>query len=567
VRTFIAFALAIFAATPQPQLKLPSLGESIEVSIVNVDVFVTDKAGNRVRGLTQDDFEIYEDGKLRSITNFAEYAPAAPAAAHVTVDGVAAPESGVVTPPVETVKRQKRTIAIFVDRIEMRPDKQREVFDRLRGTLRDLVEEGDRVSIITWERTRSLRVRQAYTGDIELIDETLEKLGDDPTASSTSDIEEIRKADEAEVARQAMLGSAGIRSGSGEQPSLEAIMAADRALAEMKSKTAALNALLSSMSGAEGQKVLLMLSHRFSMNAGHEYLTPKRTLGGPPGPSETHYDTRKLVESVARTANANGVRIYSVYPADLPGVVVQSPEDNSMPQGAEAGVGGYEYSVLQNELSALQVVAERTGGAMTWHPAETVKLLDRLPDDFASYYSLAYRATTSGTDKAHSIRVKMKKPGLTARSRTEFVEKSADAKMSDRVVAQLFGLPTPASVLHVTASAKGSAHASKKKMTIPIAVLVPIGSLTTLPEGAENRGAFSIYVVSSTGRGDITDVTHQTQVYAIPNGDLERAKQGHFTYELNVVADDKTSRVAIGVLDEISKDFGLTQVDFAVKAP
>ncbi|MEA2569820.1 MAG: hypothetical protein QOI24_1821 [Acidobacteriota bacterium] len=566
MRTLIAFALAILAATPQQQPKLPSLGESIEVSIVNVDVFVTDKAGNRVRGLTQNDFEIYEDGKLRPITNFAEYAPAAPDAAHVTVEGVSATEDGVVTPPAEVAKRQKRTIAVFVDRIEMRPDKQREVFDRLRGTLRDLVEEGDRVSIITWERTRSLRVRQPYTGDIELIDATLAKIGDDPTAGSTSDIEEIRRADEAEAEREAMLKARGSSAGPGSGgPSLEAIMLSDRALAEMKSKTAALNALLSSMSGAEGQKVLLMLSHRFSMNAGHEFLTPKRTIGGPPGPYEMHYDTRKLVESVARTANANGVRIYSVYPAELPGVVVQSPEDNSMPQGAEAGVGGYEYEVLQNELSALQIVAERTGGAMTWHPAETVKLLDRLPDDFSSYYSLAYRATTSGADKAHSIRVKMKKPGLAARSRTEFVEKSADARMGERVVAQLFGLPTQASILHVTATAKGNARTSKKKMTIPIAVQVPIGSLTTLPEGAENRGAFSVYVVSSTGRGEITDVTHQTQVYSIPTADLARAKQAHFTYELNVLADDKTSRVAIGVLDEISKDFGLTQVDFAVR--
>jgi VWFA-related protein len=567
VRTLIAFALAILAATQQQPPRLPSIGESIEVSIVNVDVFVTDKAGNRVRGLTQNDFEVYEDGKLRPITNFAEYSSEAPEAARVTVEGVAAPEAAVVAPPVEVAKRQKRTIAVFIDRIEMRPDKQREVFDRLRGTLRDLVEEGDRVSIITWERTRSLRVRQPYTGDIDLIDATLEKIGDDPTAGTTSDIEEIRRADEAEAVREEMLKARGASSGGGGGPSMEALMLCDRALGEMKSKTAALNALLSSMSGAEGQKVLLMMSHRFSMNVGHEFLTPKRTIGAPPDKYEMLYDTHKLVESVARTANANSVRIYSVYPAELPGVVVQSPEDNSMPQGTEAGVGGYEYSVLQNELSALQIVAERTGGAMTWHPAETVKLLDRLPDDFSSYYSLAYRATTSGADKAHSIRVKMKKPGLTARSRTEFVEKSADSKMGDRVVAQLFGLPTPASILHVIASAKGSARTSKKKMTIPIAVQVPIGALTTLPEGLEHRGAFSVYVVSSNGHGDLTDVTHQTQVYSIPTADLTRAKEGHFTYELNVIADDTTRRVAVGVLDEISKDFGLTQVDFGVKAP
>ena len=30
--------------------------ESIDVNVVNVDVYVTDKKGNRVRGLTVDDF-------------------------------------------------------------------------------------------------------------------------------------------------------------------------------------------------------------------------------------------------------------------------------------------------------------------------------------------------------------------------------------------------------------------------------------------------------------------------------------------------------------------------------
>jgi len=560
----IAVVLALLAATPQ-QPKLPFIGESIEVSIVNVDVFVTDKTGKRVTGLTQNDFEIYEDGKLRPITNFAEYANA-PAAARVSVDGIAEPAAAAPAAAApEVAKRQQRTIAVFVDRIEMRPDQEREVFDRLRDTLHGLVDEGDRVSILTWERTRSLRIRQPYTGDMNLIDETLEKIAKDPTLSSSSDIEEIRKADEAEEERMAMLKARGAPSGGSGEASLEAIMLCDRALAEMKSKTAALNALLSSMSGAEGQKVLVMLSHRFSMNPAHEYLTPKRTLGGPPGRVEMLYDTRKEVESVARTANANGVRIYAMFPAALPGTVVQLPEDNSMPNGGEAGVSGYEFEVLHNELSALQIVSERTGGSMTWHPSETIKLLDRLPDDFSSYYSLAYRASTSGADKAHSIKVKVKTPGLRVRSRTEFVEKSADTKMGERVVAQLLGLPTPPTHVRLLATANNVKRDSKKKVRFPLNVQVPIGALTTLPEGAANRGAFSVYVVSMNGRGNISEVTHQTQVYTIPAADLERAKQGHFTYEMNFVGDDTTKKVAVGVLDEVSKEFGLTQLDVKVQ--
>lgn len=53
---------------------MPRSNETIDVSIVNVDVFVTDRQGNCVRGLTAADFEIREDGRPQPITNFAEYA-------------------------------------------------------------------------------------------------------------------------------------------------------------------------------------------------------------------------------------------------------------------------------------------------------------------------------------------------------------------------------------------------------------------------------------------------------------------------------------------------------------
>ena len=44
--------------------------ESIDVSVVNVDVVVIDKSGRRITGLSRDDFELREDGKPVEITNF-----------------------------------------------------------------------------------------------------------------------------------------------------------------------------------------------------------------------------------------------------------------------------------------------------------------------------------------------------------------------------------------------------------------------------------------------------------------------------------------------------------------
>src|SRR5258708_7609874 len=54
--------------TPSPAL--PPYVKNVDVSITNLDVIVTDSKGNRVIGLTKDDFEVIEDNLKQSVTNF-----------------------------------------------------------------------------------------------------------------------------------------------------------------------------------------------------------------------------------------------------------------------------------------------------------------------------------------------------------------------------------------------------------------------------------------------------------------------------------------------------------------
>src|SRR5215212_12086756 len=55
---------------PPTQAVDQDLGEIVNVNVVNLDVYVNDKSGKRIQGLTKDDFEIYENGKKMGITNF-----------------------------------------------------------------------------------------------------------------------------------------------------------------------------------------------------------------------------------------------------------------------------------------------------------------------------------------------------------------------------------------------------------------------------------------------------------------------------------------------------------------
>ena len=44
--------------------------ETVDVTVVNLDVYVTDKKGEPVTGLTRDDFEVFENGRPVAISNF-----------------------------------------------------------------------------------------------------------------------------------------------------------------------------------------------------------------------------------------------------------------------------------------------------------------------------------------------------------------------------------------------------------------------------------------------------------------------------------------------------------------
>src|SRR5918995_5759626 len=75
--------LALFLLLPgapllaQTEIAEETFTDEIEVSLVNLEVVVTDKKGKSVSGLRREDFQVLEDGKPVEITNF--YAETGPA--------------------------------------------------------------------------------------------------------------------------------------------------------------------------------------------------------------------------------------------------------------------------------------------------------------------------------------------------------------------------------------------------------------------------------------------------------------------------------------------------------
>src|SRR4029434_7302036 len=71
ILTIVFLVCAALGAAQQPAAgQQPAVTFRAETNFVEVHAIVTDKTGAFVKGLTKDDFEIYEDGRLQAPTVF-----------------------------------------------------------------------------------------------------------------------------------------------------------------------------------------------------------------------------------------------------------------------------------------------------------------------------------------------------------------------------------------------------------------------------------------------------------------------------------------------------------------
>jgi VWFA-related protein len=261
------FAVPASAAPQSPAV--PHAAESVEVSIVNVDAVVVDKQGNRVQGLRRDDFEIFENGLRQPITNFAEYS-SAPQQQTATVSAQIPTAVPQAPPP------QQRSIVVFVERFQLPAFRSDPMFAAMKKLLHDSVRPGDRVMVVSWNQSL-VGIRQNFTDDLSKVDKALDAIASRTITMNHDQMDDLRQ--ELDAIRS--FESEASAFGSGGLPALEdsglsffgeqsARMKAKIAMLDEKRKVETLKALMRSMGGADGKKVLLLATHRLSQYAGAE---------------------------------------------------------------------------------------------------------------------------------------------------------------------------------------------------------------------------------------------------------------------------------------------------------
>jgi VWFA-related protein len=402
------------AAFAQSERPAPRFGSQTE--LIQIDVRVTGKGGERVLDLAREDFLVLEDGKPQTVSHFARRAGPGFGGTTLEMDKPAAS----VDTPLPELDVPGRLTVVAVDTQSLDPSTFLNMKQKLLGFLDERVGRDDQVALVT---TSGLML-QPFTNDRDLLRRAVERVrAADMKASpfaerpemTTYQADLILRNDQGarqEYARRLRLEDAALPPQMVEAiTNTRARRIAAEAARNARTTLGALEGLLRPLAAFPGRKTLVLLSNGFF----------------------TQEDERPLLQSVTAVATRAGVVIYSL---DARGLAVSSPAG---PVG-DAAVGGrpsiitgatFDYSWLgfEADRNGLNVLARDTGGLPIFNVDLAVGLKKVLADSEAGYVLGYEPASRPGDERYHKIEVKVPgRSGLEVRAQRGYFGRAAAAK-------------------------------------------------------------------------------------------------------------------------------------------
>ncbi|MCI0524771.1 MAG: VWA domain-containing protein [Acidobacteria bacterium] len=365
----------------------------ISTQLVQIDATVTDKKGEHVEDLTEDDFELMVDGKKQSITYFRHVR--LPDPKRLATAEPNAPKSSAPLPvtPMKTIAPEQvsRTIAFVVDDLGLSFESAYYARRAIKKFVDEQMEEGDLVAII---RTgRGLGALQQFTSDKRVLYAAVEKLTWNPFSRDM--IPRFGAVDNNDTRSQ-------------ESRDAEARFDDFRETVFSVGTLGALNFVIRGLRELPGRKSAILISDGFALFGRNR-------------------DNNLVLEQVRRLtdlANRSSVVIYSL---DAKGL------QTLFPTAADGGGGGMTGPQFAEQLArmsqrnlesqeGLTYLARETGGFAVLNNNDLHLGIRRALKDQQSYYLIGFDPEDEKFDRRyHSIKLKVTRPGLQTRTRSGFI--------------------------------------------------------------------------------------------------------------------------------------------------
>lgn len=541
------------AQAPGPESDPETFYESIDVEVVNVEVFVTDRRGNRVAGLTKDDFELFEDGKPVDITYF--YAVGSEIPSPVEPPAESAPAAGVPAQAAAPGPEQRLHLAIVFDGLSLTPQGRNRLLQSIRSTVLPLLHPGDLTLIADYHGGGAFEIVQELTSDRAKLEAALAAIeksvprGSERAAEWRQLLIDLERAS-ITTSGQADITDAARMFASSLYGSL--IQYGQQRYDEARTTLEALGGFVDSLSGLPGRKALLYVGGGLSVRPAEALLQAWQTklpalmadAGASPLDSFADSLSPKLSQLTAR-ANANRVTFYTLGSTELPGLGADSP-------GGFAWTAELQNTERLNLSESLDRLASDTGGLSAVDLVDPSSILNRMRDDFDAYYSLGYVPQRRRDGKSRPIQVKVRNRDLVVRHRTAYRERTNTERMTDHTLAALLlGGNAQENPLEVSVELVKETRDKKDRIQLDLIVKFPLANLVLLPREQFHEARATIYVASRDRQGRLSPVQKIDIPFRVPNDQLLTALGQTAGYKTSLMLRAEEHTLAVAVRDEL----------------
>jgi VWFA-related protein len=543
----VSFALVIVPSIYAQNIgPLPPLTAHVDVNVVNVDVTVTDRSGKPVMDLTRADFDIFEDGKLMTLSNFAMVEKTTQSITKSAPAAAPAAQSAAVPAP-------RRKLLILIDNNYLEKQERDRALRTIETYLQSNEFEGE---VALAAIGHAIMPVQQFTSDKSVLHAAFEQINHMPVNAAYHEIDRSILSDRTrkylDLATNYDYGEA-IRFQSREQTfrNLMTLRNTARAVAEMAQ----------SYSADDNKKFMILVTGGMETNttfASYDKTTDRQM-------EQLRMDMAKVVDAMVREANAANFTIHIVN-AKARGMQAPQHDVENRSSGINLSniyLGNWGTDPIDTtDLDSIPLSVALGTGGMYLPSANIAESIQRIDTQTANFYSLGYTPLHTSDRRYHTIKVKVKRPNVTVANRVGYYDLSPDDRLEESLRSRLTydhalgPLPVKISVGKARTNNSGA-------IVLPVQADLPMENVTLLPRDAGFVGRIHVYLSVFDRNGRNVGFHHQTQEVSMTNAEHEKNAEP-FRYSMNVRLQKGEFTVVITLRDELSNELGSVVKDVSL---
>ena len=532
--------------------------EPLRVPLVNVEVVVTDRDGEPILGLSQQDFEVLEDGEPVEITHFF----AAADQSSQTVAGDASTRG-------PEMLLQDLYLALYIDDSNVNLRHRTSALKHLRDFLEQPLPTKIKTLLVRFDGR--LHVESGFSDQPDQLIAAIDRIQSQPPRDLSREGESLVRRMQSAGAlppQKVPTRPPGFRSSpsSGKVDETMAFVHSNflpeihaHAGAKYARSGASLQGLaefVRYLRGIPGHKAVLWVGG-FEMRAGENifrtwqglFPAEARRQRVDPIRESIQYDMSQELRKLVHHANTHDVSFYTL--GSLGSGIVTSVEYDTRTFEISGRPGDSGHLDVRGEHEALAMMSELTGGRMLMDNATLGRQLEEVATDLGSYYSLAYTPPSPGDGEYHKITVNLRRDGAQLRYRQGYRDVGGEDRMAARTLAAAM-LGVAANPLDIGVECQQQEARQDGTYLVPVMVRIPIGDLVLMPDAGSHVAQISLFSVVRDDRGGLSDLHERAYPIAIANDQLLSAVAQRAEFVVGMVLREGPHRIVVSVRDDHS---------------